>query len=125
MSGHKDKKFSERLSTAADAKKALLDKFRARPAADDPDVVARGEARKAISEARETRAAEREAVRAEEQGREAAERAREAVKRAGRELAAQEQQARETAETAEREAALEIELKAQRDARYAARKARK
>ncbi len=109
---------SERLSTAANAKKALLDKFRARPAADDPDVVARGEARKAISESRETRAAEREAARAEEQAREAAE-------RAGREVAAQEQQAREAAETAEREAALEIERKAQRDARYAARKARK
>ncbi len=116
---------SERLSTAANAKKALLDKFRARPAADDPDVVARGEARKAISEARETRTAEREAARAEEQAREAAERAREAAERVGRELAAQEQQAREAAETAEREAALEIERKAQRDARYAARKARK
>jgi hypothetical protein len=33
MSGHKDKKFNERLSTAAEAKKALLEKFRARPAA--------------------------------------------------------------------------------------------
>lgn len=118
MKTHTKTTFGERLSTAAEAKKALLDKFRARPAADDPEVVARKEARRAVSDAREARAAQRKSDRAEREAREAAE-------RTARELAAQEQQTREAAETAEREAALEIDRKAQRDARYAARKARK
>src|SRR3712207_3713725 len=118
MSGHKDKKFSERLSTATDAKKAMLEKFRARPAADDPAVVARQEARQAISDARDARKAEREAARKAQDARDAAE-------REARELAEQEQRNREAAEAQEREAALEVERKAVRDARYAARKTRK
>ncbi len=118
MTGYTKTTLSERLSTAANAKKALLEKFRAKPAADDPDVVARQEARRAISDAREARAAQRQAAHAEQQAHEAAE-------RMARETAAREQQVREAAETAEREAALAIERKAQRDARYAARKSRK
>ena len=38
---------SERLSTAAAAKRAMLERFRNRPAADDPAVIAREEARRA------------------------------------------------------------------------------
>jgi Family of unknown function (DUF6481) len=118
MSGYTNKNFSERLSTAAEARKAMLDKFRARPTADDPAVVARQEARQAISDARQARTAEKEAARRAEEAREAAE-------RSAREAAEQEQRLREAAELAEREAALETERKAARDARYAARKARK
>jgi hypothetical protein len=35
MSGYKNNNFSERLTTAARARKALLDSFQARPASDD------------------------------------------------------------------------------------------
>jgi hypothetical protein len=118
MSGYTNKNFSERLSTAADARKAMLDKFRARPAADDPAVVARQVARRLINDAREARMAEKEAARMAREAREAAE-------RSARETAEQEQRVREATELAERKAALEAERKAARDARYAARKARK
>jgi Family of unknown function (DUF6481) len=118
MSDYTNKNFSERLGTAAHAKKAMLDKFRSRPAADDPAVVERRAARQAISDARQARIAEREAARLAQEAREAAERHE-------REMAKQQQRVREAAEVAEREAALEIERKAARDARYAARKARK
>jgi hypothetical protein len=125
MSGHNDKKFSERLSTAADAKKAMLEKFRARPAPHDPAVVARQEARHAISDARSARVAEQESARAEQKAAGRAQDAREAAAREARETAEQEQRKRDAAELVEREAALQVERKAARDARYAARKARK
>jgi hypothetical protein len=118
MSRHTNKSFSERLSTAADAKKAMVDKFRARPAADDPAVMERRAARQAISDARQARIEKRAAERLAEEAREAAE-------RKARDAAEHERRVREAAEAAEREAALEAERKAARDARYAARKARK
>ena len=117
MARHTNKNFSERLSTAADAKRTMLEKFRARPAAEDPAVVARQEARRAISDAREARMAEQEATRKVQDAHEAAE-------REARMMAERERQTLEAAEALEREAALEIERKAARDARYAARKAR-
>ena len=106
MSGFKDQQFGDRLSTAANAKLATLERFRARPAADDPAVTERRALRQAISVARETRVAERAAAREAAATRQAAERAARVV----------EKQARD--------AALETERKAARDARYAARKAR-
>ena len=118
MTRHTNKNFSERLRTAADAKNTMLEKFRARPAADDPAVVARQEARRAISDARETRKAEQEATRRVQDAHEAAE-------REAREIAEQEQRNFEAVKALAREADLEIERKAARDARYAARKARK
>lgn len=118
MSGYTNKNFSERLSTAAHAKKAMLDKFRARPAADDPAVVERRAARQAINDARQARIAEREAARLAQEACEAAE-------RDARDRAEHERRVREATEAAEREAALEAERKTARDARYAARKARK
>jgi hypothetical protein len=118
MSGFSDKTFSERLGAAAGAKKAMLDKFRARPAADDPIVAARQEARRTISEAREARAAERQAARMAKEAREAAE-------RQAREATEQEKRMREARERADQEKTLEAERKVARDARYAARKARK
>ena len=100
MAGFKDQNFNDRRSTSADAKKALLERFRARPAADDPEIQARLAERQKIAEARAARTAEREAAK-------------------------QAEAERRAAEAAEREAAMEIERKAARDARYAARKARR
>jgi hypothetical protein len=116
MSGYKDFDLQQRLSDAAAAKKAALEKFRA--ASEDPAVAARRAARVAVNEARLLRIAEREA----------AKRAREAelaelALRAQRE--AEKVEALLAAEEAEREASLKAEQKAARDARYAARKAAK
>ena len=56
MSGFKNSAdFDERLSTAAKAKQATLEKFRARPRADDPSAVEREAARLATSQARDAR----------------------------------------------------------------------
>jgi hypothetical protein len=98
--------FNERLSTAAKARQAALERFRARPRADDPSVVERRAARLATSQARDARKATRAA--------EAARLKEEAIRR----------NAEEAAEKAAREILLEAERKAARDARYAARKAR-
>jgi len=68
-----DHDFNERMSTAAKARQALLEKFRARPKPDDPAVVERQAARLATRLARDARAAERKAAReAEQAAREAA-----------------------------------------------------
>jgi hypothetical protein len=125
MSGHKTNTFNDRLKTAGEAKQALLDKFRARPAADDPAVMERQAARQAVSEAREARTAEREAQAAEQEATRRAKAETDAAEQNARETAQQEQRLREAAEAAQREAALETERKAARDARYAARKTRK
>ena len=75
MSIFKEQGFGERLNTAANARKAMLDRFRARPTANDPAVLERQAARQAISRAREARIAERRATREAEATRQAAERA--------------------------------------------------
>jgi hypothetical protein len=114
--------FSERLSAAATAKQALLERFRAKVNPSDPEFLRKQAERVAISEAREARVAERKAAReAAEAVERAAREAKEAAERAERE----EREARERAEAAAWKAALEEEKKAARDARYAARKARK
>lgn len=105
-----DKGFGDRLERAAAARKLLLNRFAAKPAADDPAVVARAAERQAVKEAREARAAAKQAER------EAAEAARAAAAVAA-EAAAGEDRVREGERLAEQTA--------QRDARYAARKARK
>ena len=117
MSGYKDLGFNERRNSAADAKRALLEKYRAQPRADDPTVVEQRAARQALVAAREARNAERKAAKEIEAKRLAEEKAiREAT------------QKKEQAERAVAEEAARIELLAQqkvaRDARYAARKAR-
>jgi Family of unknown function (DUF6481) len=111
---HARTNFDDRLSAAAAAKQALLDRFRARPGPDDPTEIARQAALKAISDARDARAAERKAAKEAEAARLAAE---EATRRKQEQVAAVEAKARAAAEEAARKAA--------RDARYAARKARK
>jgi hypothetical protein len=117
MNRFKGSGFTDRLDTAAKAKQAQLEKFRARPGADDPAVIDRTAARMANSAARDARLAERKATRqAEEAAKKAALKAEQAAQ-AARDVEA-------AAEKAVREVALEAERKAARDSRYAARKAR-
>jgi Family of unknown function (DUF6481) len=117
MKGFKEKTFSDRLQEASDARKAALERFRTRPAADDPEVIKRREERLRIAQAR----AEREAIRKVQKEAEAAARAeQEAIERAEREA----RERREAIEKVIRDATQAAERKAERDARYAARKAR-
>ena len=121
----KDKDFGDRLSAAKDAKKAMLAKFRQRPGLDDPAVIQRQAERAAVSAARDLRKAERDAQAAAAAAEKVAQEEREAAER---EAAAVEKAAQEKREAADKEAAdaqLELDRKAARDARYAARKARK
>jgi len=125
MSGFKDASFLDRRTAAEAAKKAQLERFRAQPRADDPAVVEREKARRAIAEARDARAAEREASKFARE-KELAEQAVLATELAAKAAAeAAEQAVREKREIADREVALNAERKAERDAKYAARKARK
>ena len=120
MRNLKGTSFDDRLSAAANAKKAELEKFRARSGVNDPAFVARQAARHAVSVARDARTAERKASRL-------ASVAHEADERAARDAAAEAVQAARDAEVARQAAddvALQAERKAARDARYAARKAR-
>ncbi len=118
MSGYKIPDFNDRLGSAAKAKQAALEKFKAKPGPDDPAVKARQAERIRIEAERQAR---REAARIEKQRQEAAAAAtREAellAKKAAEEAAYQEE--------LRRLEELEIKQKAIRDARYAARKAAK
>ena len=114
----KDSGFADRLSAAANAQKAKLEKFKARPGPDDPTVLERQAARQEMLRAREAREAEREAERIKRLAEE------EAARKAFEESEAIRIEAEYQARIA-REAELEAEKKAARDARYAARKARK
>lgn len=117
MNQPKDNRFSDRLETAAKAREAMLARYRARPSADDPDVIARQAERQAVIRARGERNKEREAERLVAEARRVAE-----VK-AQREFEAAEV-LRLAAEKVARQAALAAEQKEARDARFAARKAR-
>ncbi|TPK89651.1 hypothetical protein FJ934_12270 [Mesorhizobium sp. B2-4-12] len=131
MAIYREKDIFERRNAANEAKKALLERFKSKPAADDPAVLARQAERKAILAAREIREAEKARLKQEKLAREAAEKAEreaaaETARIAAEEAAAAEAKIREAEET-ERIARLladEAERKAKRDARYAARKAR-
>jgi membrane protein involved in colicin uptake len=119
-----DKDISESRATAANARKAMLARFRARPAEDDPAVVERKAARLALSQARKARIAAREADRRAEAERQAAElklREEEAAR-----MALEQAERDKIERRAEGDRALQLlaEQKAARDSRYAARKAR-
>jgi hypothetical protein len=111
---HTRTNFDDRIGAAAAAKKALLERFLAKPKADDPAMLEQQAALKAIADARDVRNAERKAAKE-------AEAARIAAEQAARVTAEQEAAAAAKAAAL----ALELERKAARDARYAARKARK
>ena len=100
MSSYKDS-FQDRIGRAADAKKAAIEKLRSKPAVDEKVLAQRQAAR-----------LKREAAQAE--------------KAAARKVAAQEaKQAEAAAKAAVPAPPTEAELKASRDARYAARKKRR
>jgi len=113
--------FGDRLSAAARAKKAQMERFRAKMDVDEETLAKREAARQEVAAAREARALRRQAA-------EEAKRAKEGAERAERDAklkAEQEAREKEAAAEAERAAALKIERKKVRDARYAARKAAK
>jgi hypothetical protein len=114
VAGFKDNNFNDRASTAAKARLAAIEKFRQMPGPNDPAVIARQAELKALADARDARAAERKAQREAE-----ALEAKRLLEEAARAAAAAE------AERKAREREEEIARKAARDARYAARKARK
>lgn len=118
--GFKDPKFDDRQRAAVEAKKALLEKFKAKPGPGHPEYEARRKEREAVIAAR----AEREAVKQEalrEKERLAELERQEAARRLQEEL---DRKDRERIEREEREKEEEAQKKAERDARYAARKAR-
>jgi hypothetical protein len=111
MSGFKEPSFTDRQKAAQEARKILLNKFRAQPSPNDPAVKARQAEREALAAERAKAALAREAAKAER-------------KRVEVEVAAATaaQLLRENEEALARQAALESDQKAARDARYAARK---
>ena len=118
----KNSSLSDRLSAAKSARQATISKFLKRPGLDDPAVAARQAARAAVSAARQVRLAEREAARVAEATQLAAEREKQAAGAAAIQAAEVE---RAAADKAASDADRELKLKAARDARYSARKARK
>jgi hypothetical protein len=119
-----DNGFADRRKAADEAKKQLLKKFAQAPKADDPELAAKLAERQANTEAREARRAERDRLKQEENERQLAEAA---ARTAAAELEAKaEALAREEADRDRiaRVVADEAERKAERDRRYAARKAR-
>ena len=115
----------ERQNASAQAKKAMLEKFRATPGPDDPGVQERRAAREAMLAGRAARTAQREAAKRAREVELAEQAARAAALAEQAEREAAEMAARAAAEQAEREAAILAEQKAARDERYAARKAAK
>lgn len=123
MSNYKDPDFQTRQSSAATAKKAMLEKHRA--ASEDPGLAERQAERQAVVEARQARAVKREAAKKQLEAEKAVEKARAAEAAAEAEREAERLKAAAEADEAEREILLAAEQKAARDARYAARKAAK
>lgn len=113
-----DAPLGDRLQSAAEARQATLARFQARPSEADPAVASCRAERQALVAARSLRLAEREADRQAEAARAAAEQVRLLEQEAA-------DQARDAAEASARALALQAEQKTARDARYAARKARK
>ena len=137
----KSPSFGDRVGASANAKKAALERFRIKSA--DPAIAERQAVHRATRIARDARHNERGAARKEAEARAVAEREsqeaarlaeeaarKEAEARAAEEEAAQEAERRaailsKAAAKAEADTALLATQKAARDARYAARKARK
>ncbi len=103
MKNPNDRSFADRQENSVNAKKALLERFKARPGPDDPVMLQRRAERNAIAEARAVREIEKEAAR------------QEALR-----LAAIEQAAREEAER-QAEILREVERKAEQAKRDAER----
>ena len=78
--------FNDRLNSAATARQEMLKRFAARPAEDDPQVIARREARQAVAAARDARQAERETVKRQQAERLAAEKAAQQIRNAEQDI---------------------------------------
>jgi hypothetical protein len=120
----KDNDLADRRSAAADAKAALLQGYRAAKDAAEPNRLARQEERMAVAAARTERHAERQRLKLEEQERVQAEAAE---RQAAADAAARaDVEAREAADKNRISRVIEDEAarKAERDRRYANRKAR-
>ncbi len=114
----KEGDFAERRKSAAAAKELLLEKLRKAPNPDDPEVAAKRAKNAAVAAAAEARRAERNQIKRAAAEREAAEAAATAAAQAAiRQSEIEMEKARAGAE--------ELDGKAERDRRYAARKARK
>src|SRR5271156_3356031 len=122
MNWSKNASFADRLSAAAEAKKAQLERAaQARSEAESPAAIKRRMARDAVKVARDARIAERRATKLAVEARQAAAlAATQAAEVAAREAALKAEQEASDAEFAE-----QTEREAARDARYAARKVRK
>jgi hypothetical protein len=112
--------FADRLETAAKAKQALLEKARQKDPSNDPEFAARQAARVEAARLREERETEKRNARLAEQAEREAEAARKAA-----EAQAEADRIRSGKRPVSKPALSESEQKALRDARYAARKARK
>ena len=116
--------FADRLETAAKAKQALLEKARQKDPSNDPEFAARQAARIEAAKLREERETERRSAKAAEQAKVKAEREAEAARKAA-EAEAEAERIRSGKRPVSKPALSSEEQKALRDARYAARKARK
>ncbi|KGD86195.1 DUF6481 family protein [Rhizobium sp. YS-1r] len=119
-----DNSFAERRKTAADARRELLAKFASAPKPSDPAMQERRAAREAIVAAREARRAERDALKAAESERILMEAAALTAAAEAHEKAEAEARQAEINDRISRVVADEAARKAERDRRYAARKAR-
>ena len=121
-------KFQDRQEAAAKARKAMAEKFLARPKYDpnDPAVIAREAERRKVLESRAEREKERAKRKAEQEAAEAAARPPRKLSATGATAARRSSpvEADEASRRAELER-VEFEKKLERDARYAARKERK
>lgn len=125
MRGGKLDSFNDRRDNSAKAKQALLDRAKKLAPQNDPEFAKRQAERAAKAKEREEREAAKEAARKAEAERLALEKAAAEAERIR--LAEEARIAAEKAKLAEEEAYMQllVEQKAARDARYAARKARK
>lgn len=119
----RNNELADRRSAAADAKAALLNAYRTAITEPDPSRLARQAERVTLAEARDARRAERDRLKLEERTRREAEAAGQAATEAA---AAAQTEARKTAENERIARVVEDEAarKAERDRRYANRKAR-
>lgn len=111
---YKDDSFGSRIANAAKARQAVLARIKAQPGPGDPEFEKLKAEREAVTRAREIRSAEKRAAREETLAREVAEHEAQ--------LQVKKDEERRIADEA---VALLAAQKAARDAKYAARKARK
>ena len=117
--------FADRLNTGAKAKQALLKKAKEKDPRNDPGFAERQVARMAAAKVRDERKAQRKAAREAAKLAEEARKAKELADAEAARIAEEERLEAEALAEAELAVALAEEQKAERDRRYAARKARK